>query len=420
MVSESVETLVIANGKFLDVVAGAYLPHRNIAVRGNTILGFDYEWDPADTTVRVVDASGCTVLPGLMDAHVHPAFCSLDMRGQELDSATYIAMMTARNLAETQQRGFTTIRDLGGVDFGIVRALEHGLIPGPRTFFCGKMISQSGGHGDLRERGYRGPENGAVSFPVSTIADGVAEVRRAARNELRLGADHIKIAVSGGVGSTTDRIDSLQFANEEIDAIVEEATNANRYVAAHAYTAASIERALLHGVRSIEHGNLIDERGVELLVEKDAFLVPTLVTYAKMRWGAGDLGLPKESIAKLDGMLERGLEALALADKAGVNVVFGTDLLGEMQPYQSHEFLLRAEVQSNAAVLRSATVTSARLMGIEATHGQLRPGYVADIVVVKGDALADLSNLADPAENLVFGVQDGVVFRDEMASLAHS
>lgn len=407
-------TTVIQNATLLDVASGRHLEHRSIAVRGGRIVGFDHVWSDDDPDIRVVDARGGTVMPGLIDCHVHPAFCSLDMRGQELDSATYIALLTARNLGAMLMRGFTTVRDLGGVDFGIVRALEEGLIPGPRTFFCGKTLSQTGGHGDLRERGYLGPVDGAFAFPVSNIADGVAEVRRAARRELRLGADHIKIALSGGVGSQTDRIDSLQYSEEEVRAVVEEARMANRYVAAHAYTARAVNRALSLGVRTIEHGNFIDERSIELFLEHEAFYVPTLVTYDRMRRSGAEYGLPPESVAKLDGMVESGMDAISRADAAGVQIAFGTDLLGPLQDRQLDELTLRSAVQSNADVLRSATLVGARLLGIDHEVGQLKEGFLADLIVVDGDPLEDLGCLTSPERSLRLVMRAGEVFHSAL------
>lgn len=173
---------------------------------------------------------------------------------------------------------------------------------------------------------------------MGVVCDGVSEVRRAARHQLRTGADHIKLMLSGGVASPTDRVDSTQFSDEEIRAAVEEAEAANRYALGHAYTARAINRGLKLGVRSIEHGNLLDEESVRLFREFDAFLVPTLVTYERLKAEGAAHGLPQESQDKVENVLHAGIEALRLADEGGVNIAYGSDLLGGMRGWQSHEF----------------------------------------------------------------------------------
>nr|WP_205328516.1 amidohydrolase family protein [Glycomyces sp. YM15] len=242
---------------------------------------------------------------------------------------------------------------------------------------------------------------------LSTVCDGVDEVRRAAREQLRTGAFHVKIMLSGGVASPTDRIDSTQFSLEEIRAVVEEAEAANRYVAGHAYTARAVNRGLTAGVRSIEHGNLIDETSIELFLEHDAFLVPTLVTYQRMAAEGARHGLPAESIAKNPIVLDAGLRALETAHRAGVNLCYGSDLLGGMRRHQLEEFTIRGAVIPAADVIRSATVTAAKLLGEEGRLGQVVPGALADLLVVEGDPLEDLAVLTDPEANLKLIMQDG-------------
>jgi imidazolonepropionase-like amidohydrolase len=228
------------------------------------------------------------------------------------------------------------------------------------------------------------------------VADGVDAVRAAARDELRKGAHHIKVMASGGVSSPTDRIDSTQYSAEELRAIVEEAEAANRYVAAHAYTARAINRALEAGVKSIEHGNLLDDRSVALLLEHDAYLVPTLVTYWALKEEGREFGLPESSWRKVDEVLGAGLEALERAARGGVKLAYGSDLLGGMHRHQNQEFRLRCEVQAPLDVIRSATVNAADLLGMAGEIGTLTPGAHADLLVLDGDPLADIGVLADP------------------------
>jgi imidazolonepropionase-like amidohydrolase len=311
-------------------------------------------------------------------------------------------------------RGFTTVRDPGGADFGLHEAQAEGVIDGPRLYFGGKALSQTGGHGDGRPRGRSVREEHQCCPDLSTVCDGVDEVRKAAREQLRTGAFHVKIMLSGGVASPTDRIDSTQFSHEEIRAIVEEAEAANRYVAGHAYTARAINRGLAAGVRSIEHGNLLDESSVELFLEHDAFLVPTLVTYQRMSVEGADHGLPPASIAKNPIVLDAGLRALETAHRAGVNICYGSDLLGGMRRNQLEEFTIRGAILPAADVIRSATVTAAKLLREEGRLGQIVPGALADLLVVEGDPLQDLAVITDPEANLKLIMQDGTIKTDRI------
>src|ERR1700733_14359941 len=286
-------------------------------------------------------------------------------------------------------------------------AEADGAMRGPRVFFGGRALSQTGGHGDDR-----GP--GADPLPAwsgSRIADGVDAVRVAARDELRKGSHHIKVMASGGVASPTDRVDSVQYSVEELRAIVDEASACNRYVAAHAYTARAVNRALEVGVRSIEHGNLIDASSVSLLIRYDAFLVPTLVTYWALKREGREFGLSEASWRKVDDVLHAGLSALELAYRAGVQLVYGTDLLGGMHRHQNGEFRIRGQVQPPLEVIRAATLTAARLLGAVGELGTLEPGAVADLVVLDADPVQDIGVLADPAAHMPLVIQGAAVVR---------
>jgi imidazolonepropionase-like amidohydrolase len=251
---------------------------------------------------------------------------------------------------------------------------------------------------------------------LGLVCDGVDGVRKAAREQLRTGAHHVKIMLSGGVASPTDRIDSTQFSLDEIRAIVDEAQAANRYVAGHAYTARAVNRGLEAGVRSIEHGNLLDESSVELFLKHDAFLVPTLVTYHRMAAEGAEYGLSEANLAKNSLVLDAGLQALELAHRAGVNLCYGSDLLGGMRRHQLQEFAIRGAVIPPADVIRSATVTAARLLGEEGRLGQIVPRALADLLVVDGDPLEDLGVLTDPDARLKLVMQGGEVKVDRLSA----
>jgi len=307
---------------------------------------------------------------------------------------TYNAYHTARLLGQMLDRGFTTVRDMAGGDYGTWRALEEGLIRGPRLFYAGRALSQTGGHGDHRGPGEHllDPHPGASE--TSAIVDGADQVRRAAREELRRGAHHIKVMAGGGVASPTDRIDSTQFSVAELEAAVDEARAANRYVAAHAYTPESIARSLRAGVRTIEHGNLLDAATAELF--HDAYLVMNLVTYWALQTEGREFGLPEASFRKIGEVLDGGMRALELAHSAGIRIGYGTDLLGGMHRHQSQEFVMRSEIQAPIDIIRSATTVGAEIVGMPGKLGTLEPGAFGDFVAVSRDPLEDIGVLADP------------------------
>lgn len=349
---------------------------------------------------HVLDAGGRIAMPGLIDCHVHVLANTADLGRLGEESPSYLAVTAVNSMQDALRRGFTTLRDAGGADFGLARAAEEGLFAAPRLFYGGKAISQTGGHADMRSPGASVMDSHQCCPHMGVVCDGVSEVRRAARNQLRTGADHIKLMLSGGVASPTDRVDSTQFSDDEIRAAVEEAEAANRYALGHAYTAKAINRGLRLGVRSIEHGNLLDEQSVELFREHDAFLVPTLVTYERLNVDGAANGLPAESQEKVENVLYAGLEALRLADEGGVNIAYGSDLLGGMRDWQSYEFAIRGRVQSAGAVLRSATTTAAKLLQREGELGTLAEGAFADLVLMDANPLEDVAVLSSPEETV--------------------
>lgn len=405
--------LVLREADVCDVVAGEVLPRHDVLVAQGRVQAVGERLSvPAGTDE--IPARGRHVVPGLIDAHVHVTAGTADLGAQAEDSTFYVAAQTSAILRDMVRRGFTTVRDVGGADFGIARAVREGLWRGPKVHFGGKALSPTGGHADLRGPGRQVLDNHVCAAGIGVVCDGVDAVRRAARDQLRTGADHVKIMLSGGVASPTDRIDSLQFSADEVRAVVEEAANAQRYVTGHAYTAAAVNRGLELGVRCIEHGNLIDDESVRLFRAKDAFLVPTLVTYEYLSSEGAAAGLPPASQEKVGVVLEAGLEALDRAARGGVRIAFGTDLLGTMQVHQSDEFRIRGKVQHPIDVLRSATVVGAELLGRGGELGVVAEGAIADLLVVEGNPLEDSAVLADPATSVRAVVQDGSLVVDEL------
>ena len=289
-------------------------------------------------------------------------------------------------------RGFTTVRDVGGADRGLADAQALGIVPGPRLVISGKALSQTGGHCDGRQRhDDRAPFNRVGS--MGRLCDGVDAVRRAARQELRAGADFIKVMANGGIASPADPIHMLQFSRAELDAVVEEARNLGTYVSAHLYTDEAISRALDCGVHSLEHCNLITAATARRAAEQGAFAVPTLITYERLAIEGASLGMRPESIAKIETVRQAGLHSLTIMREAGLRLAYGSDLLGEMHRHQSGEFALRAQAMPAIEVLRSATTLAAELCGLAGRAGILEPGADADLLVVDGNPLQDWSLL---------------------------
>ncbi len=402
------ETVLIRDAHLLDPAAGTLSDRSWMEIAGGVIADSGTGTPPtpfADTTV--IDAGGATVMPGLVDAHVHLLLTTFDL----VDAASWTAgYATVRALAEAGRmlrRGFTTVRDVGGADWGMARALDEGLAVGPRLVFGGKALSQTGGHGDLRARGDERLPCCHAQPSFARIADGIEAVRHAARDEFRNGAAHLKMLLSGGVASPLDDVSEVQYSDEEMRTAVIEADNHNRYVTVHAYHPRGVNRALRAGVRCVEHGNLLDDETITLLLDNNAFLVPTLVTYDQMDKFGRQTGIPARSLQKNAQVRDAGLAALEKAHNAGVNIVYGSDLLGPLQTAQLEEFTLRSEVQPAVDIIRAATITAARLLNLEGTIGTLAVGAEADLLVLDGNPLEDLSVLTSPERNLRYVIRAG-------------
>ena len=352
---------------------------------------------------NVIDCGKRTLMPGLIDCHVHTHHSEVYINRMEAVPLTLMMARSTGRLKRMLDRGFTTVRDAGGADWGTKAAVDSGLIPGPRLFISCRSIGPTGGHSDrTRRTDTVGPPclccNGMVF--IRYLADGPDAVRKGAREQMRQGADQIKLMVSGGVASPYDPLESLQFTEEEITAAVEEAHAFGRYVLTHAYTPEAIQRAVKCGVRTIEHGNLVDAPTAKLMAQKGVYMVPNLIAYDAMKRRAAELGMPKEMLDKNDEVLKYGYAELDLCRKAGVRMAYGSDLLGALEDEQTVEFQIRGRVMPAIEVIRSATLIGAEVVRQEGKLGVVEPGAFADLLVVDGDPLKNLGLFKDGGPHL--------------------
>lgn len=379
--------IAIEDGRFVEVGAG---------------IAFDAE--------EALDLKGQIVMPGLIDCHVHVIATTADLGANAELPNSWIALKSAEMMKAMLMRGFTTVRDLGGADRGLQKAQEDGLMDAPRLVICGKALSQTGGHTD-----YRGPYHSRdVRYyesrlgAMGRVLDGVDAMRTAVREELKGGAQFIKIMADGGVSSPSDPVGYLVFSVEELTAAVEIAKGFGTYVSGHLYEDTAIVRALDCGIECVEHGNLMSDDTIARIAREGQVVVPTNITYERLAKTGADYGLPADSVAKIADVREAGLERLSKMHQAGVTVGYGSDLLGGMQPHQSGEFPLRGRYIPADAVIRSATVDAAKVLRMEGDLGVIAPGAHADLIVVDGNPLDDLNLLTEQGAHMPLIMQGGV------------
>lgn len=390
--------LIITDCRIFDGESPDLIEDHCIVIEGDRITTVTDSQD-GSTSDDVFSARGAVVMPGFIDAHFHACATSLNFGDMESQPKTYVAPYGAAALTAALRRGFTTVRDVGGADHGLWKAAEQGLFPSPRLFWGGPALSQTGGHGDSRPVGIE-PCGCGMAGNLGEVVDGVDAIRKVARELLRHGAHHLKVMISGGIASPSDPIWMVQYSTAEVRTVVEEAAKRRRYVAAHAYGADAIRFAIDCGVRTIEHGNLIDADAARSVAKAGAFVVPTLAIYSALRKYGQEGGAPATMLQKLEHVAEKGLEAIEICRQAGVVLGFGTDLLGNLQHQQLSEFELRAQVEEPVDVLRSATSINARIVDREGLLGCIRPGAFADLVVVDGNPLNDINALSSPPRSL--------------------
>lgn len=405
--------LLLANASLVGPTGDRAVDGMNLLIEDDIIREVsDKPIAAGDATV--IDCKGMVLMPGLIDCHVHVIASNIRLGVNALLPSSLVAARAANIMRGMLDRGFTTVRDLGGADYGLVQAVDEGTIVGPRLVICGKALSQSGGHADMRdswdERATRDFTRSLGS--LGRICDGVPEVRRAAREEIKAGAKFIKIMANGGVASPSDPISFVQFSLEEIAAIVEEARNVGSYVAAHTYTDESISRCLELGVRSFEHCNLISEKTAARMNELDAYACPTLTTLEAGIIHGKRLGMKEENFRKIDDVRLHAYTALERLKRAGTKTAFGTDITAaELHEYQADEFTYRSQVLSNRELIDSATTIAADLMNMSGQVGTIAPGAYADIIAVNADPLRDISVLTK-ADNISMIMKGGKLIKD--------
>lgn len=396
-----------------------------VLVRGNSIAAIGARAIPTNSEVTVIDGGGLTLMPGLIDVHVHLTFSALsqaqlaapDMTAQKAEDA---AAAEARKILF---RGFTAVRDAGGPIFGLKRRIDSGDLPGPRIWPSGAVISQTSGHGDFRlpsepSRRFTGTPSRAELLGATFIADGRDEVLTAVRENLRMGASQIKLMAGGGTSSAYDPIDVTQYTLDEMKAAVEAADDWNTYVTVHAYTPRAVRRAIEAGVRCIEHGQLLDEATLKLMADKGVWLSAQNLV---------------EDTPNMDPLRrEKRREVVAgnsrlwpLAKKLGVRLAWGTDFLFEPElNVEQNAYILRLEPWfTSAEILKLVTHDNAELLALSGPRspyrgrvGVVEEGALADLLLVDGDPIANINLIADPEKNFVVIVKDGKLYKNSLGT----
>ena len=406
---------VLHNARLWDGVSDEAVDNATVVIEGARICeagaGVSYS---AEATR--IDCGGRFLMPGLIDAHYHANTPSYDFYGTDRMHPALLASHAVQLLTGAVDRGYTTIRDAGGGDVGLAQALDAGLIDGPRFFYPGKALTQTGGHGDMRKRGE--PDLcgcGEYAGVICEAVDGPDEIRKAVRQRFRQGATQIKIFLSGGVSTELAPLEMPHFTDAEILVAVEEAARRGSYVMAHCHTDAGARRCVELGVRTIEHGSLITPETAKLIAEAGSYVVPTLSAGELIAKNAADLGLPASATQKVREVNKRTLEAIEACVKAGVKLGLGCDLHGDIfLQTQGRELLLRGQIQRPVDVLRSATSINAEIVQRAGELGQITPGALADLILVDGDPLSDLSVFVESAKTVRLVIIDGKVRRDRL------
>jgi len=415
--ADMAQLILLRGARVFDGVS-AEIRVQDVLVEGDRIVDVG-QIAPSNGDLKVVETAGAFLMPGLIDAHVHVCGAELSIQRTTSSHWSYLSAFGFNTMNRRLLSGFTTLRDMGGANIGMARALREGLVIGPRLFYSGKLMSQTGGHGDARSPDYDLGSCCGGSDKFAWVVDGVAAVRRAVREELRLGAHQIKIMASGGILSAADPLHSVQFSESEILAAVEEAANHGTYVSAHCHPAAAIRRCANLGVRVIEHATMMDEPAAEALAANKTYTVPTLAILAGLMQQGEALGLPPENMDKLRQVAACAQDSLRLLRRSGIPIGFGTDLFGKTHGLDHTEFRLRAAVEAPLDILRSATSVNAEILQKSGELGVIAKGALADIILVEGDPTQDIAVLED-GDNVSLVMQGGIVRKDLRARAPRS
>jgi len=429
--SMSQNSILIKNVNVWDGTSDKLNYNVSVLIKKNLIIDVAKQIDaPKDATI--IDGKGKTLIPGLSDVHVHLA---LTMGMNEIRNEAdwmYTAVKAAKSAENFLMLGFTTVRDLGGPVFGIKRSVDEGLIPGPRIYPSGAFISQTSGHGDSRNRNELNTYwSGAPMHPIDAlgwefVVDGVPEVLKASRENLRKGATQLKVMAGGGIDSQFDPIHSVQFTTEELEAAVQVAADWDTYVAVHIYNAKGAIRALNAGVKCLDHGHLINEEVVRLIKEKDAWLVPQAfwTTAPASFWAPGMDSVPPRLNKKIKIVLEGTIKVMDLAKKHKINIGFGTDAYGSLgfEELALTEFTARTRWFTPQEVLKQATSENARLLSLsgqsnpytEGKLGLIKKGAYADLLIYDGNPLKDIEVIVNYKQYLKFIMKDGKIYKNEL------
>jgi len=418
-------TMLFRNVRVYPGHGDSLLAAQDVALDGTTISAMSSHdpSSPSDQAATTIDGGGRTLMPGLIDAHWHAAFTSVDPFTALTADPFYLMLVAGEQATATVMRGFTTVRDCGGPTFGLKRAIDEGVIVGPRIYPAGAMITQTAGHGDFRfpTEIPRDPCGGLAHIEkigAVAIADGVDQVLRVSREQLMLGASHLKMMAGGGVSSSYDPLDVTQYTEAELRAGVEAAENWGTYVMVHAYTPRSIQQALRAGVRSIEHGHLVDEETVAMMGDAGAWwcMQPFLDDEDAPP-------VPPELRGKYLEMVAGTETAYQLAIKHDAKLAWGTDTLfsAELATKQGKQLAKMTRWFTPAEVLTMATSTNAALLQLSGprnpypgTLGRIEEGAIADLLLVDGDPLTDLDLIANPDNTLKVIVKDGAVVKNTL------
>ncbi|MDF3936364.1 metal-dependent hydrolase family protein [Pseudomonas citronellolis] len=420
-------SVLIRNVRVFDGKATSLSAPTDVLIRGNRIarIASGAQVAEGEAPAQTLDGGGRTLMPGLIDNHAHLTFWTLPLPVMMTADPVYLQIREAAAARDFLMAGFTSARDVSGPAFGLKRAIDEGLVPGPRIWPSGPMVSQTSGHSDFRQLsdlpGSANPTPiASVRLGYTAVADGVAEVHKVVRENLMRGASQIKLAVGGGVSSNYDPVDVTEYTREEIAAAVADADNWGTYVTVHAYTPKAIRMAVEAGVKCIEHGQLIDEPTLKLLAERKVWLSlqPFLEDEDAIPTVPGS-----DNERKYRQVAEGTARAYQQARKLGVRVAFGTDIQMNAKGAERLPFYLPKLTTwfSPAEVLKQATADNAELLALSGPRnpypgklGVVQEGALADLLLVDGDPLTDIKLLQDPARNLRVIMKDGKVYKNTL------